>query len=95
MGGQPGREHDLAKLLAMAPVLPDWSRSRTLELHAVHPRSTHLRYDDETGQFPGPEGWAEMNFLRDALHALRDHFVDLIERMRLNVPASVARGGTS
>ena len=94
-GGKPGREHDLAKLLAMAPVLPDWSRSRILELHAVDPRSTHLRYGDERGQFPGPEGWAEMNFLRDAMRALRDHFVDLIERMRLNIPASVARGGIS
>ena len=94
-GGKPGKEHDLAKLLAMAPCLPDWSRSRILELHAVDPRSTHLRYGDENGRFPGPEGWGEMNFLRDAMRALRAHFVDLIERLRLNVPASVAQGGNS
>ena len=92
-GGKPGKEHDLAKLLAMVPILPDWSRNRILELHAVDPRSTHLRYGDENGRFPGPEGWAEMNFLRNAMRALRDQFVDMIERLRLNVPASVARGG--
>ncbi len=94
-GGKPGREHDLAKLLAMAPCLPDWMRNRILELHAVDPRSTHLRYGNESGQFPGPEGWAEMNFLRDAMRALRAHFVDLIERLRLNVPTGSARGGNS
>ena len=70
-GGKPGREHDLAKLLAMAPCMPDWMRNRILELHAVDPRSTHLRYGHESGQFPGPEGWAEINFLRDAMRALR------------------------
>jgi hypothetical protein len=79
----------------MAPCQPDWSRNRILELHAVDPRSTYLRYGDEKGQFPGPEGWVEMDFLRDAMCALRDHFVDLIEGQRLNVPASVARGKNS
>lgn len=94
-GGKPGREHDLSKLLAMVPCLPEWSQNRILELHAVDPRSTHLRYGDENGQFPGPEGWADLNFLRDAMRALQAHFIDLIERLRLNVPASVERGGTS
>lgn len=94
-GGKPGREHDLAKLLVMAPCLPEWSRNRTLELHAVDPRSTHLRYGHESGQFPGPEGWAEMNFLRGAMRALRTHFVDLIEGLRLKIPASAARRGHS
>lgn len=94
-GRKPGREHDLAKLLALAPSLPDWSRDRILELHDVDPRSTHLRYGDEKGQFPGPEGWAELNFLRDAMRALQAHFIDLIERLRLNVSASVVRGGYS
>ena len=36
-----------------------------------------------------------MNFLRDAMRALRAHFVDLIERLRLNVPTGSARGGNS
>lgn len=92
-GRNPDREHDLAKLLALAPHLPDWARKRILELHAVDPRSTHLRYGDEKGQFTGPEGWAELNFLRDAMCALRAHFINLIERLRPNIPTSVVRGG--
>lgn len=92
-GNKPGREHDLAKLLVMVPHLADWAHNRILELHAVDPRSTHLKYGDENGRFPGPEGWAEMNFLRDAMRTLQAHFVDLIERLRLNGPTSAMRRG--
>lgn len=36
-----------------------------------------------------------MNFLRDAMRNLQAHFVDLIERLRLNGPTSAMRRGHS
>jgi hypothetical protein len=75
--GKTGHELDL--IVQRAPHISDVARSRIMELHAIDPKSTHLRFGG-TG-FPGPEGWAEMTEFRDSMRALREHLVDLVERL--------------
>lgn len=75
--GKTGHELDL--IVQSAPHLSAEARSRILELHAIDPKSTHLRFGC-TG-IPGPEGWAEMTEFRDSMRALHTHLIGLIDRL--------------
>ena len=79
---QKGRRengHELDLILQRAPHVSPEARARILELHAVDPRSTLLRFGG--GGFQGPEGWAELTTFRDQMRALRAHLSDLIDRI--------------
>lgn len=86
--GKTGHELDL--IVQSAPHISDAARSRIVELHAIDPKSTHLRFGG--AGFPGPEGWAEMTEFRDSMQALRMHLVDLIDRLASN-PVTPSHNG--
>jgi hypothetical protein len=71
--------HELDLIVQSAPHLSDAARERILELHAIDPKSTHLRFGGSG--LPGPEGWAEMTEFRDSMRALRKHLNGLIDRL--------------
>lgn len=74
--------HELDAIIRKAPHLSPEARARILELHAIDPKSTHLRFGARDAGFPGPEGWAELTHLRDAMRALHGHLADMVERVR-------------
>jgi hypothetical protein len=71
--------HELDQIVQRAPHVSAEARARILELHAIDPKSTFLRFGG--GGFEGPEGWAELTALREKMRALRAHLVDLISRI--------------
>ncbi len=77
--GKTGHEQDL--IVQSAPHISDAARSRIMELQAIDPKSTHLRFGGVG--LPGPEGWAEMTEFRDSMQALRMHLTGLINRLSI------------
>lgn len=87
--GKTGHELDL--IVQSVPHLSDAARSRIIELHAIDPKSTHLRFGG--AGFPGPKGWAEMMEFQESMRALRIHLINLIDRLGIKAvgPVPTAR----
>jgi hypothetical protein len=83
--GKTGHELDL--IVQAVPDISDSARSRIMELHAIDPKSTHLRFGGTA--LPGPEGWAEMTEFQESMQALRIHLINLIDRLGIKAVSLV------
>lgn len=79
------KKHSLHVLLNKVDGIAPWAGKRVLEIHAIDPGSTLLRYGGDKTFSDYGEAWVELTFVRDAMRALRDHLVGLIDGVTVPV----------